>query len=55
MKVRLAQDADGPRVGELARASGFAVDGIDWSSVHPFWLVAGKAITAAARRGLDLT
>ena len=31
MKVRLAQDADGPRIGELARASGFGVEGIDWS------------------------
>ena len=39
MKVRLAQDADGPRIGELARASGFGVEGIDWSRVHPFWLV----------------
>ncbi len=42
MKVRLAQDADGPRIGELARASGFAVEGIDWSHVHPFWLVAER-------------
>ncbi len=40
MKVRLAQDADGPRIGELARASGFGVEGIDWATVHPFWLVA---------------
>ncbi len=55
MKVRLASNDDGPRIGELARASGFGLEGIDWSSVHPFWLVAGKAITAAARRGLDLT
>ncbi len=42
MKVRLAQDADGPRIGELARASGFGVEGIDWASVHPFWLVAER-------------
>jgi hypothetical protein len=40
VKIRLAQDADGPRIGELARASGFGVEGIDWSEVHPFWLVA---------------
>ncbi len=40
MKVRLASDEDGPRIGELARASGFGVEGIDWSRVHPFWLVA---------------
>ena len=40
MKIRLAQDADGPRIGELAKFSGFTVDGLDWSEVHPFWLVA---------------
>lgn len=42
MKIRLAQDDDGPRIGELARASGFGVEGIDWSSVHPHWLVAER-------------
>ena len=49
MKIRLAQDSDGPRIGELARASGFGVDGIDWGSVHPFWLAAeldGRVIGA---------
>lgn len=49
MKVRLAADADGPRIGELARASGFAVEGIDWSHVWPFWLAAeldGRVIGA---------
>ncbi len=40
MNVRLAQDVDGPRIGELAKLSGFTVDGLDWSKVHPFWLVA---------------
>ena len=42
ISIRLAQDSDGPRIGALARASGFGVDGIDWSSVHPFWLVAER-------------
>ena len=42
MNVRLASDQDGPRIGELARASGFGVEGIDWSRVHPFWLVAER-------------
>ncbi len=42
MNARLAQDADGPRIGELALASGFGLEGIDWSSVHPFWLVAER-------------
>lgn len=40
MKIRIAQNEDGPRIGELARQSGFTVDGLDWSEVHPFWLVA---------------
>ena len=40
MKIRVAQNDDGPRIGELARHSGFTVDGLDWSEVHPFWLVA---------------
>ena len=39
MKIRLAQNEDGQRIGELAKHSGFTVD-IDWSEVHPFWLVA---------------
>ena len=40
MKIRIAQNEDGPRIGELAKQSGFTVDGLDWSEVHPFWLVA---------------
>ncbi len=48
MKIRLAQNEDGPRIGELARHSGFTVDGLDWSEVHPFWLVAeDEKITGA--------
>lgn len=42
MKIRLAQDVDGPRIGELAKLSGFTVDELDWSEVHPFWLVAER-------------
>jgi len=40
VKIRIAQNLDGPRIGELAKHSGFTVDGLDWSEVHPFWLVA---------------
>ena len=40
--IRLATNEDGPRIGELARQSGFTVDGLDWSEVHPFWLVAER-------------
>lgn len=39
MKIRLAQNKDGPRIGQLAKHSGYTVD-LDWSEVHPFWLVA---------------
>ncbi len=42
MKIRLAQNSDGPRIGELARASGFGVDGLDWSDIYPHWLVAER-------------
>jgi hypothetical protein len=40
--VRLAKNADGPRIGELLAASGFKSDGwdIDWSDIEPWWLVA---------------
>ncbi len=39
MKIRIARNEDGSRVGELAKLSGFAIEGIDWSEVYPFWLV----------------
>ena len=42
MKIRIAQNEDGPRIGELAAFSGFAIEGIDWSRVYPFWLVAER-------------
>ena len=42
MKIRVAENEDGPRIGELAKHSGFTVDGLDWSEVHPFWLVAER-------------
>jgi hypothetical protein len=40
--VRLAKNADGPRIGALLSASGFKSDGwdIDWSDIEPWWLVA---------------
>lgn len=47
--VRAAQNSDGPRIGELAKQSGFPVDGLDWSEVSPWWMVAeddGKVIGA---------
>ena len=39
MIIRVAKNQDGSRIGQLAQQSGFAVD-MDWSEVHPFWLVA---------------
>ena len=42
MKIRIATNEDGPRIGELAAFSGFAIEGIDWSRVHPFWLAAER-------------
>ena len=43
VKIRLAQDGDGARIGALARASGFSLEGIDWTAgVYPNWLVAER-------------
>ena len=38
--IRLATNADGPRIGELVLGAGFDVHGLDWSIVAPYWLVA---------------
>lgn len=40
MNIRLATDADGPEIGNLVEAGGFRVDGIDWTNIGPYWLVA---------------
>jgi len=38
--VRVAKNADGPRIGELGQAQGFPIEGLDWSDIEPYWLVA---------------
>lgn len=38
MKIRLAQNEDGERIRELV--SNQVCDGLDWSDVYPYWLVA---------------
>ena len=38
--VRMAIDEEGERIEELVKAAGFRIDGIDWSKIAPFWLVA---------------
>jgi hypothetical protein len=42
IKVRLAANDEGPRVAELAATCGFVFSDweIDWSDIHPHWLVA---------------
>ena len=40
MTVRMAQDTDGETIRELVDAAGFSIDGLDWSKVYPYWLVA---------------
>lgn len=42
VKIRLALDEEGPRVAELAAEVGFKFSDwdIDWSHIHPHWLVA---------------
>lgn len=38
--IRIATDADGRAIGDLVWRGGFRVDGIDWSDIGPYWLVA---------------
>lgn len=38
----VAMGANGPRIGELVKAAGFQADGLDWSEVHPHWLIAKR-------------
>ena len=42
--IRLATNADGPAIGNLVEAGGFRVDGIDWTEVEPYWLVAENGV-----------
>lgn len=42
MNLRIAENCDGKAIGELAAACGFGVANIDWSEVHPYWLVAER-------------
>lgn len=45
--IRPATAADGERIGFLVRSGGWQIEGIDWSLVAPFWLVAdygGKTV-----------
>ena len=38
--IRMATNADGPTIGRLAQENGFDVEGLDWSDIEPYWLVA---------------
>jgi hypothetical protein len=51
IQIRLATDDDGPRIAGLLAASGFTIDGLDWSEVYPYWLVSeeGGAITGCVQ------
>ncbi len=40
MNVRLATNADGPRIAELVSTQTGA--GLDWTNIYPYWLVAEK-------------
>jgi len=45
IKIRLATNEDGQRIGGLLKASGFHFDDfqINWSDIYPYWLVAEVA------------
>ena len=38
--IRMAFDKDGGVISRLVRENGFKDEGIDWSHVYPYWLVA---------------
>lgn len=38
--VRVSTDEDGEQIHELLKGMGFTIDGLDWSSVGSYWLVA---------------
>ena len=38
--IRMAQDEDGGTIRDLVTGAGFSIDGLDWSKVYPYWLVA---------------
>ena len=40
IQIRLAQNSDGPRIGELVWESGYMVEDVDWTDIYPYWLVA---------------
>ena len=40
MSIRMAQDEDGETIRDLVTGTGFTIDDLDWSKVHPYWLVA---------------
>lgn len=42
IKIRMASNEDGPRIGELAWRNGFQLTGITWDDVYPYWLVAER-------------
>ena len=41
MKIRLASNEDGNRIKELVEAQA-VIEGLDWSDIHPHWIVAEK-------------
>lgn len=40
LNIRMAQNTDGETIQSLVQHAGFTIDGIDWSDVYPYWLVA---------------
>lgn len=40
VSIRLAKNEEGTEIYDLVRENGFKIDGLDWSDIYPFWLVA---------------
>lgn len=42
MNIRLATNEDGKRIKELIATTQADIEGLDWSDIYPYWLVAEK-------------
>lgn len=40
VNIRLADNSEGQLIEKLTNENGFTLEGLDWSTVYPYWLVA---------------
>lgn len=42
VEIRMGRNADGQRIGKLVWEAGYKMEGVDWSDIEPYWLVAAN-------------